>query len=261
MTAHNAKRGFTRRMMQHEVFSDWQYAGMITRKDAVAACEQWGATGYLPSSSGPAAVGNACKVLKQWDLHTNLDSRGAIFYRRFWDNLMASPEGTAYAYAHNAPFWKTQFDASNPVTTPAGLNTADPTVANALGDAINDLRTAKLPLDVAVGKVQGVEKNGRWYPIHGGPGDPNGDFNAIWTTWTAKGPAQVDGGSSFVQVVTWNDGPCPNARTILTYSESTDPTSPHYADQTALFSKKQWVRDEFCDFRESPVKHVLHLTS
>jgi acyl-homoserine-lactone acylase len=264
MTARNAKRGFTRRMMQREVFSDRQYAGMITRKDAVAACNQWSATGYLPSSSGPVAVGDACKVLKQWDLHTNLDSRGAILYRRFWDNLMASPEGTAYAYGHAAPFWKTQFSASDPVHTPSGLNTADPTVPTALGDAVADLRGAKLPLDVPVGDVQGVVKNGRWYPIHGGIGDPNGDFNAIWTSWTpGKGFDQVEGGSSFVQVVTWGNGSCPDARTILTYSESTDPTNPHYADQTALFSKKRWVRDRFCPaaVEDSPVKQVVHLSN
>jgi acyl-homoserine-lactone acylase len=100
------------------------------------------------------------------------------------------------------------------------------------------------------------------YPINGGTGDPTGDFNAIWTAWVAgKGLTQPDGGSSFVQVVTWGDGPCPNARTILTYSESTDPTDPHYADQTALFSKKRWVTDRFCAgaINASPVKQVKHL--
>ena len=53
-------------------------------------------------------------------------------------------------------------------------------------------------------------------------------------------------GSSYVQVVGWNKTSCPDARTILTYSESTDPTSPHYGDQTELFTKKRWVRGLFC---------------
>jgi acyl-homoserine-lactone acylase len=32
----------------------------------------------------------------------------------------------------------------------------------------------------------------------------------------------------------------PQARAFLTYSQSDDPASPYYADQTRLFSDKQW---------------------
>ena len=49
-----------------------------------------------------------------------------------------------------------------------------------------------------------------------------------------------------MQVVTWDKRPCPDARTILTYSQSTDPRRSHSADQTRLFSRKQWVRERFC---------------
>ena len=263
MTAENAKRGFTRQAMQNEVFSDRQYAGEMTRDDLVAMCEQYASgPGYLPSSNGPVAIGNACAVLKKWDVHENVGSRGAILFRRFWDNLAGATQNTAYGAIGLAPWWKTQFDANDAVHTPNGVNTADPEVPQALGDAINDLQSAKLPLDVAVGKAQYVVKNGKRYPIHGGTGDPNGDFNAIWTTWVAgKGLTQPDGGSSFVQVVTWHGGACPDARTILTYSLSTDPTDKHYADQTALFSQKKWVTDRFCAsaIAASPVKQVTHL--
>jgi len=30
-------------------------------------------------------------------------------------------------------------------------------------------------------------------------------------------------------------------------SQSTDPTSPHYADQTRLYSNKKWIRFPFCE--------------
>ena len=260
MTAHNAKKGFTRRAMQREVFNDRQYAGEMTRNPLVDVCEQ---SPTLPTTSGtPVTTGKACTVLKKWDLKTNVDSRGALLFRRFWDHLAADTQGTAYTYSHQQPWWKRPFDPAHAVRTPSGLNTSDPEVKTALGDAVSDLRDAHLPLGVPLGKTQFIEKNGVRYPIHGGPGDPNGDFNAIWTDWVAgKGLTQPDGGSSFVQVVTWNDGRCPNARTILTYSESTDPTSPHYADQTALFSKKKWVKDRFCRsaIKASPVHHVVHL--
>jgi acyl-homoserine-lactone acylase len=49
-----------------------------------------------------------------------------------------------------------------------------------------------------------------------------------------------------VQVVTWNDQPCPDAATILTYSQSANPDSPFSADQTQLYSRKQWVPERFC---------------
>jgi acyl-homoserine-lactone acylase len=264
MTAANVEKGFTRQALQDEVFSDEQYAGMLTRDQLVKLCDRISATGYLPSSSGPVAAGDACTALAKWDLKENLDSRGAILFRRFWDNLAGSVANTASGYDNVASYWERPFNKNNAVNTPSGLNNADPDVAVALGDAVSDLRDANLPLDVPVGQVQFIEKNGVKYPIHGGTGDPNGDFNAIWTAWEpGQGLTQPDGGSSFVQVVSFTDQTCPDARTILTYSESTDPTNPHYADQTALFSKKQWVTDRFCAsaIAASPVKQVTHLTA
>jgi len=216
-----------------------------------------------PTTSGaPVATADACTALQKWDLHENTNSQGSILFRRFFDHLAGGTQATAEGVLGAAPFWQTPFEASNAVHTPSGLNTADPEVGVALGDAIKDLQDANLPLNVVQSKVQFIEKNGVKYPIPGGTGDPNGDFNAIWTSWVdGKGLTQPDGGSSFVQVVTWGDGPCPNARTILTYSESTDPTNPHYADQTALFSKKKWVRDRFCAgaIKKAPVHQVTHL--
>ena len=74
--------------------------------------------------------------------------------------------------------------------------------------------------------------------------------------------SRPDGGSSFVQVVTWDAGRCPNARTILTYSESENPASPHHFDQTGLFSRKRWVVDRFCrsQILASPDLHVRVIT-
>jgi hypothetical protein len=47
--------------------------------------------------------------------------------------------------------------------------------------------------------------------------------------------------------VTWRKKTsCPDARTILTYSQSTNPSSPFFSDQTKLFSQKKWVAVRFC---------------
>jgi acyl-homoserine-lactone acylase len=229
--------GFTRQDMQNMVFSNRQYGGELTRDAAVQMCRSFPG-GNAPSSSGPTPVGNSCEVLAAWDLHENLESRGAILFRRFIGRALA---------ANSSP-WATPFDPEDPVNTPRDLDTSNPEVQRAFGDAIRDLEGASIPLDAAPGQVQFTTRGDRKVPIHGGPGDPHGQFNAISAPFTAgSGFKDVQHGSSFVQVVGWNSKTkCPDARTILTYSESTDPTSPQFGDQTELFSRKRWVRGLFC---------------
>src|SRR3954449_9677263 len=53
MTADNAAKGFTLQAMQDEVFSNKQYAAMMTRNELVNTCNSQSSTGFLPTSSGP----------------------------------------------------------------------------------------------------------------------------------------------------------------------------------------------------------------
>ncbi|WP_425557865.1 penicillin acylase family protein [Kitasatospora cystarginea] len=39
----------------------------------------------------------------------------------------------------------------------------------------------------------------------------------------------------------------PRTRTVLAYGESANPASPHYLDQTVLFSHRQWVIERFTE--------------
>ena len=72
-------------------------------------------------------------------------------------------------------------------------------------------------------------------------------FNAINVGWTGSGAnagySNVPHGSSFVMVAQFTgDEDCPvDTRTILTYSQSTNPNSPYFGDQTRMFSNKEWV--------------------
>ena len=68
------------------------------------------------------------------------------------------------------------------MTTPFGLNTANPTVRNALGDAIQALRKAHVPIDTTLGAVQFVSYHGSHITIPGGPGDPDGTTRSSWGT-------------------------------------------------------------------------------
>jgi acyl-homoserine-lactone acylase len=229
------KGGFTREDMQNMVFGDRQYGGELVRDEAVNMCTSFPG-GMAPTEGGTVAVGNACEVLANWDLHENLESKGAILFRRFWERALGVTNGP----------WKNAFSVSDPVHTPNGLETNNPKVQQALGDAINDLKNAGIPLDAAPGDVQYVTRHGKRIPLHGGPGDPDGEFNALGVGWTGSGFAENERGSSYVQVVTWSKKACPEAATILTYSLSSNPESQFAGDQTELFSKKQWLTERFC---------------
>lgn len=37
------------------------------------------------------------------------------------------------------------------------------------------------------------------------------------------------------------------AETILVSSQSSDPDSPHFADQTELYGRKEWVSFPYCE--------------
>jgi acyl-homoserine-lactone acylase len=229
--------GFTRTTMQELFFSDRQYGAELVRKQLVAMCRSFPGGKAPTSSGGPQPVGTSCSVLAHWHNRENEHSRGAVLFRDFWERALALQEGP----------WSHPFNSAHPVSTPYGLNTSDPRVKQAFGDALADLRSVHLPFDVALGTVQYVVRHHKRIPLPGGPGDPDGEFNAIYQD-VVHHPGQTPSiGSSYIQVVTWHAGQaCPDDRTLLSYSESTNPTSRHFADQTWLFSKKRWVAEPFC---------------
>jgi acyl-homoserine-lactone acylase len=253
---------FTRQQLQDAVFNDRQFAGELWRDQLVQLC-QTTPGGYLLGSSGPVNVSAACPVLAAWDLHDNLDSNGAILFRRFATRALgANPiSGVTNLPTGDLTAFSTPFNANDPVNTPSGLNILSPTVQQSLADAVTDLRNAGIPLDAPLRGYQYEKRGTERIPIHGGPGDPNGDFNAINVSWVGSGPEpgypNVPHGSSFVMVTSFTDG-CPDDRSILTYSQSENPNSPYFADQTRMFSNKEWVDPDFC---ASEVENDSSLTS
>jgi acyl-homoserine-lactone acylase len=81
----------------------------------------------------------------------------------------------------------------------------------------------------------------------GGP-TPAGQFTAQNNFgWKPGAGWQVgNSGSSFIMFVQFTDkGPV--GRSVLTYSQSTNPDSPHFADQTRLFSAGRWKDMRFTE--------------
>ncbi len=187
--------------------------------------------GILAICETDPALRAPCDVLRAWDRKADLDSRGAILFF----SLLRHLGGNA---ANLQPF-----DPANPVATPAGLSdaAAEP-VKRALVAAVGELSTAGIPLDAPLGQVQAAPRGDARIPIHGGP-HIAGILNMMQTRVTPEGLVPVHG-SSYVQVVSFEpSGPVADA--LLSYSQSTDPASPHSSDQTRAFSEKRWHRLPF----------------
>ncbi|MEK6807204.1 MAG: acylase [Pseudomonadota bacterium] len=240
---------FTRQQLQDLVFNNRNYAGEIWRDMLVTMCRAYPG-GTAMSSSGPVSVGGACDALAAWDLRDDLDSGGAVLFRRFASRLLGTqslPQGSQGSQGLDPLIYLTPFNPVDAVNTPGGLNVLSPLVHQSFGDALADLNGADLPFDAPLRGVQFEKRGDEEIPIHGGPGTV-GVFNAISANWVpGEGYPDIRHGSSYVQVVSFDDSACPDVRTILTYSQSTNPASPHYADQSRLFSNKQWVQPPFCE--------------
>jgi len=242
-----AKGKFTRAAMERLLYSNRQHSWELTKADVLTMCSAFPG-GYAPSRRGPVDATPACAALAKWDGRDGVASRGGLVFRRFWSNLLAAVPAPAQGARLRTAIWATPFDASDPVRTPRGLNIAHPLVLQAFGDAVNDLAGAKIPVTGRLGDHQkDVRPDGTVTPYHGGPGSL-GVFNALNVGWDpVKGYARpLDHGSSFIQVVSFDGDGCPDARTILTYSQSPNPRSRHYADQTRLYGAGGWVTDRFC---------------
>jgi acyl-homoserine-lactone acylase len=241
---------FARQTLQDLLLRDRSFIGERVAADAAAMCAAFPGGKAPTSAGGTVDTGRACAALSTWDRKMTVGSRGALLFERFWQRAAGA-----------ADLWLVPFDPAAPVTTPNTLNTANPAVRKALGDTIAEFRAAGIAPDAPLGQNHYVLRDGRKIPIHGGIGT-QGVLDVITPVWDpARGDTEVAHGSSHIQVVSFTGGDCPDAATLLTYSQSANPNSPHYADQTELFSAGQWVRSRFCerDILSSPALQVVRL--
>ncbi|MGL4314749.1 MAG: penicillin acylase family protein [Sphingomonas sp.] len=188
----------------------------------------------LKLCAGQDSVAAGCAALGKWDRRFNLDSRGAYLFVALFEALKVTPA-----------IWQTAFDPADPVHTPRDMKTDAATAAQiiaALKAAQDRLAKENIALDAAWGDVQFAVRGDQHIPIHGGSG-ALGVLN-VQQSRPVPGGIVPFHGTSYIQVVTFDDhGPVADA--LLSYSEATDPASPHWADQTRAFSAKQWHRLPF----------------
>lgn len=210
--------------IQDQLFQNRNFMASVIVPDLLIACTQ------APS----AEARDGCAALKGWNLRNEVDARGAHVFREFWRN------------ARNIPgVYRRPFEPEQPVVTPAGLKMDDPAVAakvwDALETAVKAIRLAGFALDAPLGSMQQPAITDEPIALHGGD-----NFEGVLNNLGRQEPApitarglRIDYGTSYVQTVTF-DARGPVAQAILTYGQSTNPTSPYATDQMHLFSRKQW---------------------
>lgn len=226
-------RGMRPRDLQQMLYSHRHYGAELLLDDLLSLCRN--ETEPVALEGGDTVdIQRSCDVLAAWDRRQQVDSRGGHVWREFWreagdtDNLYRVP-----------------FDIEEPVDTPRGLNVEDGAVRSellrALARAQRRLEENGIALDAPLGEIQYSERSGERIPIPGGQGGAG-----MWSVITAQlrsdaGYTPIQHGNSYIQVIGWDDDGELDARGILTYSQSEYPESPHYADQTRLYSQGEWV--------------------
>lgn len=175
-----------------------------------------------------------CAALAGWDRRYEASSQGAALFRVFWTKASAI-----------RGLWQTPFDPADPVATPRDLatGTARDKLIAALTEAVAEMDAAQIALDAPWGQVQQWRAGDEGIPIHGGPGTA-GVLNYQDARPAPGGGLVPVHGTSYIQIVSF-DAKGPVADAILSYSQSTNPASPHFADQTRAYAAKQWHRLPF----------------
>jgi acyl-homoserine-lactone acylase len=233
---------FTISTLQRMWAGDRSGLAALVLTDLVADC--------TPHPAQPASNGQivdltaACNALAGYDGTGTLDAKGGWLFT-VWSHLDSDSQ-----------FYATPFDPAQPLTTPSGLNTSSTaTPLRWLADAVQNLQAHGVPVDASIGQVQHGPQSRR-IPIPGCRGDAPwasegmGCFNATYSNDDTRATfVPLNGvpygetvyGSSLVMTTQLNPtGPA--SAGILTYSQSTDPTSPWYSNMTKLYSKGQWVK-------------------
>ncbi len=188
-----------------------------------------------PDATGDAAT--ACAALAGWDKRANLDSRGAHVWREFWLALSGNRDGLGGNY------WSTSFSVSDPVNTPRDLNAGRRNVQQAFNAAVASVRSSGFAYDAPLRDIQhplAIEDD---IPLFGGQ-FYEGAFTIADSAPLSSNGFEVEYGNSYIHTVTWDDNGV-HAEGFVTYSQSTDPANPHFADFTREYSAKRWHKFPF----------------
>ncbi len=175
----------------------------------------------------------AADILESWDNSVSVESRGSTLFVEFWRRYFGKAD----------PVYATPWTETKPASTPYGIG--DPkTARESLAYAIKRVEERYGAIDVAWGDVHRLRRGDIDVPI-GGLTTEYGAFRVIQYRGDKDGKQVPAFGDSFVFAVEFTTPP--TGYSVLAYSQSENPDSPHYNDQTDLFAGGQWKKIRFTE--------------
>ncbi|MCL5050828.1 MAG: penicillin acylase family protein [Firmicutes bacterium] len=242
-------------MLENALISNRAFLGEAVVEDLVEFCTERGTT-PVTTTNGDVDISAGCNALAQWNGTMNTDSVGALVLREFAQRFATNPQ------------WQVAFNPADPINTPNTLARTNTTLVH-LANAIRTIEQAGLAVDAPFGEVQFVERSlpngqasGTKLPW-GGANNIEGGFNVFarqgaqdgtllprhlyptisGSQLSAEGEGyHITSGSSWMFVMQFTEQG-PEARGLLTYSQSSDVESPHFLDQTLFYSAEPRLRD------------------
>ncbi|RUO34158.1 penicillin acylase family protein [Aliidiomarina sanyensis] len=238
--------------MEEALLSNRAFLGEELHADLVAVCTARGDT-PVDIGSRTVNIAQACGALALWDGRMDQNSIGAFVLREFAERFSRNPQ------------WAIPYDFRRPLETPSGLgNSAE--VLRMLAEAVDKIEQSIHPVTASLGEVQFVERSlpngqpsGERLPWSGA-NNIEGGFNVFRSQGAEDGTLlprhrypslsqtqlseqgyHITSGSSWMFVMRFTEEG-PEARGLLTYSQSSDVRSPHFLDQTELYSDMPQLR-------------------
>ncbi|ESP91353.1 penicillin acylase family protein [Pseudoalteromonas luteoviolacea] len=227
----------------------------LYKPTVMATCALYAGQTIAVTETLSMPVDPACKAFAKWDGKFNADSVSAPLAKEFF-NLLEDEDLLI------------QFNPAFPAVTPSIVKAEKSTLVKLLA-ASKQLENAGFAIDAPLGELQFLQKGDRRIPWPGSPHN-SGGFNIYSTTnamdltsfapqyaapmkevlnenWTISTGLSTDGypinyGSSWMMVVGFDEHG-PQARGLLTYSQSNNPNSPHFTDASEHYAAGKGLID------------------
>ncbi|HEY9814214.1 MAG TPA: penicillin acylase family protein [Candidatus Obscuribacterales bacterium] len=162
----------------------------------------------------------ALEVLAQWNRRADADSRRAVLFAAWADEI--DPD----------QLFTVPWNSDQPLTTPRQLTHTTEAIA-ALEKAATQVQQTHGQLDISWGEVFRLKLGNRNLPVSGGS-DDLGIFRTLWFTPNEDETFTAIGGDSFIALVEFSS-PL-QAKVLTAYGNSSQPNSPHAGDQGQIIS-------------------------
>jgi acyl-homoserine-lactone acylase len=246
--------------VESALFSNRAYLAEAVMSDLLTQCQAQGTTPVAIDNGMLIDISTACIALANWDMRYNKESTAAHVFREF-----------AYKFTQSRHF-SIPFNSDIAASTPNTL-VEDGSALKALAMAIKNVETSGFTLDAMLGELQFTEKtkadgfaSGERFPWAGAKHQEGGfnifasaksddtlypihqytPVNDVETGTELLSGLTTNGyhlnyGSSWMFVVNFTDNG-PNARGLLSYSQSSNTESEHHDDQNRYYSQKTSLR-------------------